>query len=338
MPSVGSPLLSTVLALAAAFLALSIVVQIVQEIYKYFTSSKSRAYANALKDFLGPWTNQLYRSGVLFDLQARGPFQFKRFSPRGALLPMERDDLLRALERTCPPWVKRASDAIEMECRLQEAGPAKPSANWTHFLQDLGRVEKAETGYWDAYEVATLLAEWGHDWKKSAAADEAGRIGDLTVPVGENGIEQVDAGRVRSALRRRFMSHVDKAGADFPQFERNLTYEYKRRNLRQTFFLAFALALLFDLPFDKIYAKANAATPENAVAMAVQATGGAVGLEYLMEWSDVRAVWNDGLFAVLRHLFSCLITALLLSFGAPFWNDLTSSLLQFQRSRKSGAS
>jgi hypothetical protein len=338
MPSFGSPLLSTLLALAATFLALSIVVQIVQEIYKYLTKSKSRAYENALVDFLGPWASQLFRPGVLFNLQARGPFQFKRLSPRGALLPMDRDDLLRALERTCSPWVKRATDAIQMECQLQQDGSVGASTNWKRFLGELGKVEKAEAGYWDAYEVAKLLADWGHDWKESAAADEAGRIGELSVTKSAGESEAFDAAKVRVALRRRFMEHIDKAGTDFPQFERNVTYAYQRRNLRQTFVLAFLLALAFDLAFDKLYTKASAVTPEKAVAMATQATSGAVGLDYLVNWSDVGQIWNDGLLAIIRHLFSCLVTALLLSFGAPFWNDLASSLLQFQRSRKSGAS
>jgi len=340
LPSFGSPLLSTLLALAATFLALSIVVQIVQEFYKYITKSKSRAYENALMDFLGPWASQLFRPGVLFNLQARGPFQFKRLSPRGALLPMDRDDLMRALERTCSPWVKRATDAIQMECQLQQDGSVGASTNWKRFLGELGKVEKAEAGYWDAHEVAILLADWGHDWKKSAAADESGRIGDLIVADGGNETRNggFDASELRVAFRRRFMPHIDKAAADFPQFERNSSYAYQRRNLRQTFILAFLLALAFDLPFDKLYAKASVVTPETAVAMAEQATIGAFGLDYLVNWSDVSQIWNDGLFAVLRHLFSCLVTALLLSFGAPFWNDLTSSLLQFQRSRKSGAS
>jgi hypothetical protein len=46
----------------------------------------------------------------------------------------------------------------------------------------------------------------------------------------------------------------------------------------------------------------------------------------LVEPSLVR---QEGVFA---YVTGCFITALLLSFGAPFWNDLAKSLLRLQQS------
>lgn len=358
MPLVNSPLLSTVLALAATLLALSVVIQIFQEIYKYLTQSKSRAYANSLKDFLGPWANLLYRPGVLFNLEVRGPFQFKRISPRGSLQPLAKDDLLRAMERTCPPWVQRAAKALELECRLDQRTESGASANWTQFLAELSKVERAETGYWDAFEVARFLSAWGHNWEPGSSE---GSIGEITVA----GNRFVPA-NVRIAFRQRFMPHIERAATDYTQFERNVDYSYQRRNLRQTFVLAFLLALLFDLPFYRLYNMARAVTPDQAVAMAENALRAdstfqrairtdSVTEDMVREWAaQAKQILADstlhaddfvsparleeiGRHGWFSHLFSCLVTALLLSFGAPFWNDLTSSLLQFQRGRKRGA-
>lgn len=52
----GGSLGTLVLGLAASLLALAVFVQVVQEIYKFLASGKSRADANALRDYLGPWS------------------------------------------------------------------------------------------------------------------------------------------------------------------------------------------------------------------------------------------------------------------------------------------
>jgi hypothetical protein len=52
---------------------------------------------------------------------------------------------------------------------------------------------------------------------------------------------------------------------------------------------------------------------------------------------DPGAVWTsiaDGRLTSLRFLFGCLISAVLITFGAPFWNDVSSSLLRLARPRR----
>jgi hypothetical protein len=105
MPS--NAFLTMVLGLAASRAAFAILVQITQEVYKYLTSSKTRAYRDALVDFIGPAAAQLLQPGAAPELFVPGPFQFRRVQPKGKLLPLSRDALVKALERTSPEWVRR---------------------------------------------------------------------------------------------------------------------------------------------------------------------------------------------------------------------------------------
>ena len=89
MNFLDNSLLTILLTLAATFLGLSIVVQVVQELYKYLRSSKGRAYQIALQDFLGPLAHELLRPGVLPDIRVRGPMQLKRVRSKGMILPLK---------------------------------------------------------------------------------------------------------------------------------------------------------------------------------------------------------------------------------------------------------
>ena len=138
----NSALFSILIALAATFLGLSVLVQVIQEIYKHLTSSKSRAFNQVLRDFLGPWIAQLYRPGVIPDLVVRGPFQFFRRRPGGRLLPLSKDDLIKALERTAPDWHRQALKYLRMKVKLQGDREKAPSPSWNTFLKGLALAEK----------------------------------------------------------------------------------------------------------------------------------------------------------------------------------------------------
>ena len=105
--TIGSSLLTTLLGLAGILLGLAIVVQVVQECWKYLLSTKASAYQRALFSFLGPWARELLRPGVLPDLQVDGPMQWWRQRPRGRLLPMDQPTLVAAMERTAAAPVRR---------------------------------------------------------------------------------------------------------------------------------------------------------------------------------------------------------------------------------------
>ena len=92
-----STVLTPLLAMTAWFLGLSILVQVLQELWKFVTSSKARSFEKALADFLGPFIVGRLKQDPL--LAVRGPLQFRRVSTAGPVLPLDAADLSKQLRR-----------------------------------------------------------------------------------------------------------------------------------------------------------------------------------------------------------------------------------------------
>jgi len=342
VPITSTSLLSTILAIGATFLALSLLVQVVQELYKYLTSSRSRAYAKALIDFLGPHAEQLLRPGVIPDLQVRGPFQVLRRRPEGHLQPMDKDDLIVALERTAAPWIQRALAALRLEASLSKGASGTLSPSFGQFLEQLNGVVAGSPGYSTALDVREFLATWH--------LKDAGDVKRGTL----------DPSALLRALRQRFLPSVVRADESFTQLVKNFDHTYRRRNLRHSFTFGFLLAFLAQQPLGEIYRAAKAAPIDQAVAAAEQARAiyaqqQPEGVAAERNAAALKA-YADSLIGVLHtagaapslelnlkvigtrlrdpsYLLGCLLTALLISFGAPFWNDLSGALLRAYKGR-----
>ena len=344
---IASPVLSTMLAIAATFLGLSLLVQVFQEVYKYLTSSKSRSYRNALGDFLGPYANQLFDPGTMPEIQLRGPFQFLRRRPTGHLQPLEKDDLITSLERTSAPWIRRALGALRFESSLQSKGPGPASPSFGVFMDELRAVEPGSPGRDLAKELIDFLQRWG------LAPGESYDKGKGPL---------FDAAAVLAALRQRFLPHIVHAEYHFSQLEKNFEYAYRRRNLRQTFTFGLLLALLTEQPFDRIFKEAAAMPLDEAVALAERTSDlyqkhqdelpqsdslgavlrqrteetiqalreSAAPVSYLVGPAAFKRIKAEG---IPRYILGCLVTALLISFGAPVWNDLTGALLRVYQAK-----
>jgi hypothetical protein len=354
----SSPLLSIVLGLAAVLLGLSLLVQVVQEIWKYLTSSRARCYTKVLEDFLGPWATRMTRPGILPEFQARGPFQFRRLGPTGVLLPLGKDDLVEGLERTAAPWHRRTLRALRTEVELQGGTPGDASSEWRRFLDDLEIADSGEVAPGDLKDVKAFLAE------------EA--LGSADAPP-----STVDAPRALTAFRVRFMPQVVDAERHFRRLRELFDYRWRRRNLRQTFVFGFLVAFFAVQPVQELYDRARDMTPEDAVVLAERMTelysqqqqvlgldtatvrdttlvtrerleealrqtvsayreanvGAAAQFNGVAVFFDRPGFWSKVLYVV-----GCLLTAVLVSFGAPFWNDLVGTLLRFKQRPASGAS
>lgn len=354
MPLTESSLLSTFLGIAATFLWISLLVQIIQEIYKFGGSSKSRAYTAALKDFVGPWATQLLQPEAFEHNFARGPFQFLRFKPGGILLPLGKDQLINSLVRTSPPWIRKSIERLELEIKFQNGSPKPPSAQFNEFLRELNEVDKDSLGYWDALEIRNWMGAW---WSGSSPAAESKHLRPPT---------QLDAREVLIGLREKFVPHIQEVEKNHPQFEENFKYVYRRRNLRQTFIIAFFFACIFNFSVDRIYSDAKSLDPEKAAAVATQAieyyanqemdyvlTDSTIteqlslareildnslksvkeseaAISYLVDWDKI----TEDFKSVFLYLIGCIFTAVFVSFGAPFWNDISKTLLSIQQSKR----
>lgn len=380
MPAVNSTTITVCLGIAASYLIFSLFVQTVQEVYKYLTNSKGRAYGKALEDFVGPLARQLSAPGVLPGLRVRGPFQLIRLSPTGIGLPLNKAQLIAGLERTAAPTIRQALDALTFEAGLQNGKPGAPSPAFSVFLASLGHFVPANP---TAQAVAVFLGTWCPGMIQLPSGAPVSGFGGI-----------IDASKVLEAFRRKYLSHVEKVAAEFPQFASNFDHVYKRRNLRQTFVIAFAVAYVFQLPFQYIYDNARQMSPQQAESLANQAmtlfTNGAAvnfgsGLangtgtnqpaasrpvsanlapvsqgsgtplnaftnqamvfatnEMQLAYVALQSISQNHILTpqwcpkkdLIKFVFGCLISALLVSFGAPLWNDVASYFLNAQKNAK----
>jgi hypothetical protein len=392
MIPIGQSLLSTIAALAATLLGLSLLIQVIQEVYKFLTSSQARAYRITLLDFLGPWAARIFDPGTATDLKLRGPFQFLKLRPPSRLLPLDKDDLVDALERTLSPWHREALLALRLEAKRQAeeaergidgaraAVSPDPSSALTDLAKRLTTSVPGAPGHRGAQEIHEFLAAWMPVPSWPSASTGGARGG---AAAGSNRVaatpaastRPLDAAALLAAFRAHFMPHIVSAADHYAHLMRNYEHNSRRRNLRQTFTFALLLALAFDLPFGRLYNEARRVPPDQAFEMLaaasaaydtvvaggdtlrvvtrvlpprVQAYAEAM-LDSAVKRDSTAAAGGDpldyaGLVARAKanlvdrgwrggidYVFGSLLTALLLSFGAPLWNDIAKSVLRLKR-------
>lgn len=370
----SSTFVTCLLGMAAGVLALSILVQVLQELYKYLRNSKTVLYREVLVDLLGPSVGRLWSAPEFADLRVRGALQFQRRRPTGRLLPLEKNELSSALTRMAPPWVQRVLAEIRRERQFPREGA--PLSSWRTLLDQLGAVHQGSPGYWVARQIAECLQDNGHTF--SPLEHQVGRL----EPTGA-----VDFARLESAFRDRFLPQVTRAEQMFPLLERQFDFANGRRNLRQSFTIGLIVALAIGAPIQTLYQQALSRSPEETAALAeklvaleerraalqadttVQAeqrfrlmtdslllplgkilrqshadsTAGPTGLPKTLIANSLTSPdssageYFQSLGQKLRSIaywLGCVITAILVSFGAPFWNDIVKSILYFQQSRR----
>lgn len=365
MDLLASSIPTVVIGLATAILALSLLVQVLQELWKFLSSSRATCYTKVLEDFLGPWATRMARPGVLPEFQARGPFQFRRLGPTGVLLPLGKADLVEGLERTAPPATHRALRAIRAEADLQAGKAGKPSGEWKRFVSDLDASEResAEVAAPDAWEIRGL--------REFLTTNEL-----LPAPDSD---ATIDAALALRAFRTRFLDHVVDAERHFDRLQELFQFRWRRRNMRQTFIFGTLIAFFAAQPIDRIYQRAETLSATETIQLAegivdlyeaqqevlaqeTERTGtpppltraqidsaltislAALDDTEMSEFNGWRAFWGpDAQGNPIRwdtrvwYLLGSLMTAVLISFGAPFWNDLLGTLIRMRRGTPSSA-
>lgn len=382
-------ILTTIIGVAATILALSVAVQIIQEMYKYFTSSQSRVYVKVLTDHLGSIAKEIASAPDFADLRTRGPFEILRRRPTGRLLPLEPDELRVAAERTAPLWVQRTLDQLRLEADAR-SGAGEPSAAWTAFLKKLSSVARGARGYETAREIAEFLIEHGH-----TRIPGKNDVGTVKYDPESPGI--FDPGLLIKAFEKKFVPHIVKVTESTGMLENHLDYATGRRNLRHTVVIGFLVAAAVSLPIQDIYRSAATMSPDKVIEYAEavmdlyekspqeQPSGDMSGPEpssadvgespdvttatptetpsidsllrpligYITEAHESRTPADEmmvvfgtdkwqarhhGFWGILLYFLGSIGTAVLVGFGAPFWNDILKSLLGLKRSlRRDGA-
>lgn len=352
--SIGGFTLEALIALAGIFLGLAIAVQVLQEIYKYLTCSKARAYRIALRDFLGDWVDKAYGCEALRGMYVRGPFDLvkdlwrklwnlkKKSAPIG-LLPFEKEELLHAVDRTTPEWIRRVIDTLKKERDLQQGTLAPPSP----ILR--GLIEDAWTRY-DRDTSARKTFDFLEQWEVTGQPQEGSAAPAL---------KTCDAARVLEAFYQGYVPERRKVSEEFEQFAANFDHSYQRRNFRLTVTLATLFALVCGLPFTALYRQARSLAPEEAIRLAKslnelyeesQNDTEKAELQDLLDQLTKTLEKQELDLGVTRladlgdkpeeipgYLGGCLLTALLIAFGAPFWDRLSSALLSVHKPGRAAA-
>ena len=368
MELISSPVITTLLALAIYFLGLSVVVQVFQELWKYLTKSQTRTYRKVLDDYFGSIAGRLITQLGTTGAGVRGPFQFRVRKPRGVVNKLDQPALVAGLEQLAPAWIRKSLDALKAEVAIQAAdGGTRKEASpaWRQFLKELSGAERGMAGFDRARDIARFLEQWEHAWHTDP--DDAGPASTLG-SVSFTGV--LNAPAMLAAFKKEFLEQVERAENQFKQLESNFDYAYRRRNTRQTFIIAFLIAVACNIPFDMIYKQASSLPPDQVVAMAetsmelyhdyvtadssrnpgtlnpdsVKAVITAAfrnvkpdrvgAVDYLISEKEIQEIVRTP-WMVIRFIVGCLITALFVCFGAPFWNSISSMLLAAVKARKS---
>ncbi len=260
-------LLTTIIGVAATILAMSVVVQIVQEMYKYFTSSQSRVYVNVLRDHLGAIAEQIASKPEFAYLRTRGPFEFLGEGWSGRLLPLEADELRAAVKRA-QPLLQQTLDQLR-RASAAGAGAALPSADWGSFLQKLSSVPPDDVAeFKTAREIAKILSKHGHKWK-SSEEEEKEKVGEVSHDPASS--VKFDPKLVLEEVEETCTPEIVKTTAKFRLLESHLEYARGRRNMRHTVVIGFLLAAVVGLPIQAVYRSAATIPPEKVTEFAESA-------------------------------------------------------------------
>jgi hypothetical protein len=276
MSMIESTMFYTVMSVVSALVMLSIATQILQELYKFLTDSKSRAYMRALGEFIGPLALKLPFVDDGTNLLVSGPFQVKRFRTTGKFQPLAKEVLISRIEQTAPPWIRRAQKCLEREAIMQDKTPAAPSPDLKEFLEDLAKVLKAKgaEGYWNAHELDKWLEPWHlqpSNEKKSETSGKSMESGQVSSKA--NKAHEIDAAKMLISFREKFLPHVNAAERNFAQLNTNFEHINRRRNLRLTFLLSLVMILPLDFSLTTLFKNARRMSPQEAMALAQTATG-----------------------------------------------------------------
>ena len=360
--------LTLILGLSSILLGLSVIVQTLQEIYKYFSNSKSRAYSNAMRSYMGSIFSQVLQSSTIQDTRVQGPFQIFRYRPKNYTLPIDPDQLQKALYSSLSVWKKRAYDALKLESQIQNGAAASPSVEWRAFLTDLSRVPRNTQSAFAADDVVRFLTDWQH----SATTDS-----DLIGKIDLDSNVVLDAKKMLTAFDARFFSQHRYYLDNYSSFNKAFDFQYRRRNSRHSVLIAILLTVTCNLPIQEVYKAASGMDESQAMALADQVMkisqqeshpnppGNTIdttrersnGINTSRELIDAikkaggtRARLFDvqsaaskvkALFVARdgkqesgeswKYLFGCFITAILISFGAPVLNDVVGTIVRLKR-------
>jgi hypothetical protein len=267
------------------------------------------------------------------------------------------------MERTAPAWVRRALEVLRLEAGTT-AAPSAPSPALKALATDLSAAERGSPGFTTANEVSTFLRDW------NIAVTPGKGVSSVTLPATIDAAALLGGFRERflphvTQAERTFPQL--QRNFDFTYRRRNtlitfgialtlslvanlpISRLYRRAETmspEETVAMAEAMRKLYDsLPgtqtapdpaqaaqFERIRERLLRALDNMSDARLDPSFGSATDQSWLGGIGGrLGDMWGRMRAGGPLYVIECLITALLISFGAPFWNDLAGTLLRLQR-------
>lgn len=256
----GSLIPNSLLSFVALLFGISVLVQALQELYKYLSNNKSRAYSIAMRDYMGALFSHILSTNIAQDIRVRGPFQVFRFRPKDHIMPLSWEQLQQALETTLPVWKKKLLDALRNEVALQMGKVTTPSPEWQHFIAELQKAGAMADLALSTADVTDFL----QDWKQLPSPATTNEVDNTSTD------SFLDAATLLTAFEQRFMGELKYYSDNYQHFNTAFEYQYKRRNMRLSFVIALLLTLCCNLPIQQVYKAAQGMNESQALGIISQ--------------------------------------------------------------------
>ena len=146
----------------------------------------------------------------------------------------------------------------------------------------------------------------------------------------------------------------------YEQLTKNFDYSYTRRNLRITFIIALLITYFFNLPIQNIYQKQNSLSTDQLANLTEKVisiknslpsfagddgviTDSTINFDYgklitrindvisndtiKVQFAEFKIPWEFESFGYFfTYTLGCIVTSILICFGAPFWNDILGAI------------
>lgn len=255
----NASILDIFLAFSAIIVSLSIIIQTLQEIYKYLTNSKSKAFSKAMYDYMGTLFDKIIQAPNIQDTKGRGPFQIFNFRPKDYIAPITKSQFEEALHSTLPTWKKILREKLIAESKLQNGTSALESVEWKLFVEQLTQAEAYSSNKSYFKEVIDFMKEWNlivdNPNKNQVILDKNYILNSASF----------DANQILKAFEIRFLDDHKYYIENYSHFYAKFTEQYKRRNFRQSFVIALLFCLVLNLPIQEIVKAAKSLKYEDAL-------------------------------------------------------------------------
>lgn len=255
----NASILDIFLAFSAIIVSLSIIIQTLQEIYKYLTNSKSKAFSKAMYDYMGTLFDKIIQAPNIQDTKGRGPFQIFNFRPKDYIAPITKSQFEEALHSTLPTWKKILREKLIAESKLQNGTSALESVEWKLFVDQLTQAEAYSSNKSYFKEVIDFMKEW------NLIVDNPNKILEILDKNYILNSDTFDANQILKAFEIRFLEDHKYYLENYSHFYEKFTEQYKRRNFRQSFVIALLFCLVLNLPIQEVVKAAKSLKYEDAL-------------------------------------------------------------------------